>query len=301
MTLAESWNKYSLHCLEKGHSPKTAQGYSDVCKPFISFIGPDKDINDITLDNVQEYLSTIRLGKLSRASIASYTRTIKCYLNYLKKYYDIPLKVCLIPIPKCKPKLVNILNCDELTEIASAVTAENEWITLRNKTIILMMYDSGLRQNEVCLLKRNWIYSDNTMKVLGKGNKERIVPVGRTTRKFLNAYLAKCPYESEYVFVGRRGENLTPNAVKQFMSKVAKKLSFSISSHKLRHNFATNFCLDQYNTVGAMDAYKLQIIMGHEDLTTTLGYIHEAQNIVASRQCVSHMDNVITKCEGWTL
>lgn len=301
MKLSEAWDKYLLHCTEKGHSQKTLTGYKDICLPFIATIGGDKDIMNITMDDVAAYLSRFQKSGLARASISSYSRTIKCFLNYLKKYFDIPLKTSLIPVPKCRPRIVNILTIDDLSELAEAIKTESLWLTLRNKTIILMMLDSGLRQNEVATLRRDCIYKDSTMKVIGKGNKERIVPLGRTTQQFLNEYLRQCPYESDYVFIERRGERLSANAIKLFMSRLNKRLPFDVSSHKLRHNFATNYCLDQYQKFGYMDAYRLKAIMGHNELTTTLGYIHEAEGIIASRESISHMDNVISKCSGWTL
>lgn len=98
-------------------------------------------------------------------------------------------------------------------------------------------------------------YTDNRMTVYGKGDKESIVPLGKLTKQFMLEYIAKCPYMLDTVFVNRRGQPLTGNAVKVLISKLSYKLDFELSSHKLRHNFATNYCIDQYKRYGQIDIY----------------------------------------------
>ena len=87
-------------------------------------------------------------------------------------------------------------------------------------------------------------------------------------------------------------DNLTPDSVKHLISKIGKCLPFPFSSHKLRHNFATNYCLDQYEKHGQIDVYSLMILMGHEDVKTTERYLHFAKQIIASRQHISHLDAI---------
>lgn len=82
---------------------------------------------------------------------------------------------------------------------------------------------------------------------------------------------------------------------KKLVSKMAKKLPFELSSHKLRHNFATNYCLDQYNAYGQVDIYRLMYLMGHEDVSTTRRYLHFANEILASKGCISHVDAIYEK------
>lgn len=133
------------------------------------------------------------------------------------------------------------------------------------------------------------------MTVHGKGNKERIVPMGILTQKYLQKYLELCPYESKYFFVGSTGEPLSCNAVKLFVSRLADNLPFELSSHKLRHNFATNYCIDQYRQFSQVDIYHLMYLMGHEDIATTKRYLHIAYEIIASEGCISHLDMVMSK------
>jgi site-specific recombinase XerD len=86
---------------------------------------------------------------------------------------------------------------------------------------------------------------------------------------------------------------LTANTVRLMVSKLSKQLPFTFSSHKLRHNSAINYCLDQYEKYGTIDIYKLMALLGHEDIKTTRRYLHLANQIIASKSNISHMDKVI--------
>ena len=86
--------------------------------------------------------------------------------------------------------------------------------------------------------------------------------------------------------------------VKNFMWNLAQKLPFEFSSHKLRHNFATNYCIDQYEKHGFVDIYKLMILTGHEDVKTTNRYLHIANQIIVSRESVSHIDKIFQELQG---
>ena len=160
--------------------------------------------------------------------------------------------------------------------------------------MVSLMLDSGLRQNEACLLKTCDVdMSRQILKVFGKGEKERFVPLGNMSRQFLQEYFAKCPYHKKYVFCSKDGSQITRNAVKLFMNKLAAQLPFEFGSHRLRHNFATNFLIDQYNEKGSMDIYALLTILGHEDVKTTERYLHIANQVIYSTSHISHLDKVM--------
>ena len=181
----------------------------------------------------------------------------------------------------------------EIRQIFNAVSCSVDWISCRNKAIISFMLDSGIRQEEVCTLKAsNVLCERNRMVVCGKGDKERTVPLGNHSIALYKEYRKLCPFDSETAFVTKIGKPLIPNTVKLMVSKLGKKLPFEISSHKLRHNFATNYCLDMYYENGKIDIYRLMVIMGHEDISTTRRYLHLANEIIASSECFSHLDKV---------
>lgn len=294
MTLQQSFDNFIFSRRIQGLTDKSISCYVSFVNPFIKFIGSDIEISVVNRDIVNTYIETLFKRALSRATIATYIRHIKIFLKWIEEEYEVCVQADKIKIPKTPKKVLHIYSNEEIKQIFDSVHADEEWIHARNCCIIALMLDSGLRQNEVCtLLRANINFQSCTMKICGKGNKERIVPFGNITKHYIALYNDLCPYQSEYLLVARHGENLTPNAVKLFMSKMAKSLSFPFSSHKLRHNFATNYCINQYEQNGKVDIYSLMLLMGHEDVETTQRYLHFAQQIIATKLSISHLDKIL--------
>lgn len=293
MNIQQAFDNFIISRRLADLSEKTITNYTGFIEPFISFVSADKQIEALHEADVSCYIATLINRPLSRASRATYIRHLKIFCKWLENTYGIQFNAKSIRVPKPNRRLVKIYAEEETAQIFDAIQTDTEWITKRNKCIIALMYDSGLRQAEVCTLKRkNVSFSDNTLVVCGKGNKERTVPLGRLTQRFMKAYFAMCPYTSDDVFVNRRGEPLTCDAVKHMVTKLADKLDFELSSHKLRHNFATNYCIDQYERYGQVDIYRLMYLMGHEDIKTTNRYLHLAMEVIAARNHISHLDKV---------
>lgn len=291
MKLKEVFDSFILSKKLADLSEKTISDYIMFVYPFIKYVGVDSDVLKLTQDDINKYIGTVINKPLSKSTKATYIRHIKVFLKWLQGSYNVIYDYKLIKVPKSPKKQVKIYTVDEIKTILDTISAENDWLTLRNKCIIALMYDSGLRQSEVCTLLRNKVsYSEKRMTVYGKGNKERIVPIGNLVQYYMQNYLSLCPYVSKFVFVNRYGEPLTCNAVKLLVSKISNKLPFELSSHKLRHNFATNYCLDQYENRGQVDIYRLMILLGHEDVETTRRYLHIANEIIGSKDCISHLD-----------
>lgn len=279
------------------HTEKTIQGYKEVLNGFVRFLqsnGVDVLCRNVFID-YQLYLS--KKG-LKSTSVASYLRHIKAFVHWLGEsgVLDDSDLYKVIKMPKQPKKNVKIYTDEEIAQIYTAVSSSPDWVNVRDKAIISLMYDSGLRQAEVC--KINMVDFDsirNILHVHGKGNKDRIVPIGGMTRRYVMEYLKLCPYESSMLLVDRHGSPLTPNAVKLFVGKMKKKLDFEFSSHKLRHNFATNYLIDQYDEYGYFDTYSLMILLGHEEISTTDRYLHLAKQYIATNQRTSHLDKVFKK------
>lgn len=293
MTIIDAFNSFLLKKRLRNLSPKTISAYKSFVSPFIHYVGESSDIMKITTDICLNYISSLYDRQLADATRATYIRHIKAFLHWLKDKYSIPVALSDIEIPKVGKKLVAILTADDIQTILSCISCESEWLRIRNCAIIALMLDSGLRQNEVTtLLQSNIKYKLGYIIVHGKGNKERCVPLGSVSRSLLQKYQELCPYTSNYVFVERHGKPLTNNAVKLMVQKLKKASGIDFSSHKLRHNFATNFCIDRLEESGQCDAYTLQTIMGHENIKTTESYMHYAQSMIASKNCRSHLDRV---------
>lgn len=294
MTLQQAFDDFILSRRLADLSPKTISDYQQFILPFLRSVGVNTAVDDIQQGNINDYIKSLLNRSLSKATRSTYIRHLKIFLKWVQQEYNVNYDCKRIKVPKNPKKQVRIYSDDELLQIFSCIHAESDWMTARNKCIIALMYDSGLRQSEVCHLKRSCVYfSEKRMVVYGKGSKERIVPLGALTARFMKDYFALCPYSADTVFVNRRGAPLTCNAVKLLVGKISDKLDFEFSSHKLRHNFATNYCIDQYEENGQIDIYRLMVIMGHEDVETTRRYLHHANEIIGTKNSISHLDKVI--------
>lgn len=120
-----------------------------------------------------------------------------------------------------------------------------------------------------------------------------MVSLGSLSSKLVKDYIEKCPFTMDkQVFLDRRGNVLSGNAVRLFVYRLEKQLDFKFSSHKLRHNFATNFCINNIREKGQTCVYDLAVLMGHESIETTKKYEHFAHEMIAAENCISHLDNV---------
>lgn len=294
MELEKAYENFILSRKLADLMPKTIINYQFTLTPLVKYLGADTQVESITQENLYSYLATIIDKPISKATKSTYIRHIKVFLTWLDSTYEVQYNFKRIKVPKIPKKDVYIYSDDEFKQILDCVSAETEWIVYRNKAIISLMYDSGLRQSEVCSLKcSRTLFPEKRMTVYGKGNKERIVPLGNVSIYFLKKYLALCPFKSKYVFVDRRGNSITCNTVKMLIYKISKKVPFEFSSHKLRHNFATNYCLDQYERKGQIDIYSLKALLGHSDIETTERYLHLAMGIIAGRESISHLDKIL--------
>jgi len=294
MTLQEVFDNFITSRKLADLSQSTITDYVNFLKPFLRAYGGENDFFELTNEAIDAYIQSLLNRDISKATRSTYIRNLRIFLHWAEREYPVKYDARKIKIPKTPKKAVRIYSDEDIKIIFDSIHHDIRWVEKRNRCIVALMYDSGLRQSEVCTLQKRHLYlSMNRMTVCGKGSKERTVPLGKTAKQYLQEYLAECPYDTEYVFMGHNGKPLTCNAVKLFISKLAKLLPFELSSHKLRHNFATNYCLDQYRTRNSVDIFRLMYLMGHEDIETTKRYLHFANEIIASEGCLSHLDNML--------
>lgn len=294
MTVEKAFENFIRSRQLKGLSSTTLDSYRLLTARFIEYICLDTEMENITQEHIEQFIESLFGRSLSIASISSYIRNTRIFLKWYERKHDVQYSAAEISIPRTPKKLVRLYTPEEIEIIFKAVNTCSPWLDARNRAMIALMLDSGIRRGEVCTLEiKNVNFDTGRMKVCGKGNKERFVPLGHFSMLALKKYLRMRPYDSEKVFVSYHGEELTCNAVRLMTSDLQKQLPFEFSSHKLRHNFATNYLVNQYEMCGHMDIYQLMAIMGHEDTLTTQRYLHEAKNIIASRDCISHLDKVL--------
>ncbi len=297
MRLDTALDFFLSNCYIKGLLPRSIENYEKFVRRFISVVG-NPELEDLNYTVVQDYLVGLYQAKLSKATIGTYIRHLRVFFRYLEseKYIeDISSK---IKPPKQPKKLVRIYTDEEIKQIFEVIDIIPDWMRYRNCAVIALMLDSGLRLNEVCGIGvSDYDIRQGFILIHGKGDKERLVPVGQFAKYYLRRYMAAVPVilpegEGNYLFVNRDGSPLTRNAVKLLVQKLKNRLPFEFSCHKLRHNFATNYCIDEYTSHGQVDIYKLMILLGHEDIQTTRRYLHLANQIILSKSNVSHLDKI---------
>lgn len=292
MTLAQALEEFLFQKRLAGLAEDSIQNYRATISLMVAYLGSEMPLETLSYDLVTKYILDLYKKPISRGTISSYIRNDRIFLRWAHTEYGLKFDPARIKVPKPPKKNVHIYNDSELQLVFSLVKTSVKWITARNRAIIALMLDSGLRQCEVCGLLKSDIDRDRmVMKVTGKGAKDRMVPLGKFALSLMDDYLNSCPFtDNVYVFLDRRGNVLSGNAVRLFVNRLEKQLPFKLSSHKLRHNFATNYCIDHVRITGKSDVYDLSILMGHESIETTKKYEHFAHEIIAAENSISHLD-----------
>ena len=276
---------------EKGLSPKSVGAYLHDVQLLADFLGEDK-IADATFEELQKFLKHLYesdFNARSQARIVSGMRAFYRYLIYARQREDDPTE--LLDAPKIGMHLPDVLTVEEIEKIFSVIdlsTPEGH----RNRAMVEVMYGCGLRVSELVTLRlSNLFFDDGFIKVVGKGNKERLIPIGTTAMKMVNLYvdgnrkLLKIKKgEEDYVFLNRRGAHLTREMVFMLVKKwvAAAGINKTVSPHTVRHSFATHLI------EGGADLRAVQQMLGHESITTTEIYTHLDQDYLRTNIALFH-------------
>ena len=271
--------------LERSLSENSIEAYvNDVSKlkEYSEMQKRPRKPDNIDLDFLQGFLAYIYefgLSARTQARIISGVKGLYRYLCYEGICESDP--TTLLEAPKIGQKLPEVLSIAEIDEIISVIDlSSNEG--QRNKAIIETLYSCGLRVSELINLKISNLYrSDGFFKVTGKGNKERLVPVGKKAINEIDKYfddarakLNIAPGHEDYVFLNRRGKQLTRVMIFTIIKRLMPLTSIkkNISPHSFRHSFATHL------VEGGADLRAVQEMLGHESITTTEIYTHLDRN-----------------------
>jgi len=266
--------------LERGLSENSIESYSlDVVK-LIRFLD-DNNINttplSISSNTLKEFIYQVAkvVNERSQARLISGLKSFFNYLLFEDYREDNPLE--LIESPRIGRKLPETLSIEDIDELSAAVDLskpEGE----RNRAIIETLYGCGLRVSELTSLKlSDLFFEEGFIKVTGKGDKERFVPIGPLTQKYITIYRKEVrihlniqPSFEDTLFLNRRGKQLTRAMIFTIVKRLAEKISLqkNISPHTFRHSFATHLLEN-----GA-DLSAIQLMLGHESITTTEIYVH---------------------------
>ena len=280
------WNKLVSNFnvflkLEKSLSQNSIDAYiSDIkkLKSFFEFIGKDIKPVEVKLSDLKHFIEWLNKLGMSSGTQARVISGIKGFYKYLLLEDIIQTDpTTLLESPRIGRKLPDILSVEEIDKIMAAIDLSKPQ-GQRNKAILETLYSCGLRVSELTNLKISNLYSDlGYVKILGKGNKERLVPISSRAIKEINLYfedrrrLPSVAREDEnIVFLNRRGKKLTRVMVFTIVKELVKKINLrkNVSPHTFRHSFATHLI------EGGADLRAVQEMLGHESILTTEIYTH---------------------------
>lgn len=275
--------EFLLDCELRGLSPRTIKGLRNILNSFNNYIQNEYKIhlNEVTSSNVKGYviyyLNELKRSELYINSIIKYLRMFYVYMEE-NEYVDInPMKkVKFVKEPKT---IINTFNDKEVKRML-LVWSGRSFLEIRNKTIVSILFETGIRNTELCDITLNDIINDNAILIHGKGNKQRLVPISIELRKILEKYLrcresySKDKIETNYLFISYRHNNkLTVETIERIIKTTGQmanvRKGIRCSPHTIRHYYA------EFNIRNKMDLYSVSRLLGHESTQITNIYLRQ--------------------------
>lgn len=275
--------QYEEHLvLVRNLSDNSIRGYISDLNSLLEHINKlgVREFKDLELKHIRSWLAYLQSNGASRSTLARRIVSIRAFTYWAasQKWIESDIGAAL-EVPKPLRKLPEVLNQEEANTVVEAMqlraseepTPEN----LRDLAIIEVLYASGIRVSELCGLNiRDLDFGRNTLQVLGKGNKERVVPLGLPAVRALQSYLEfardsfKNSKSGDAVFLGARGKRIDQRIARAIVNDAMKAIGSNMSPHGLRHTAATHLL------EGGADLRTVQEILGHSSLSTTQIYTH---------------------------
>ena len=266
---------------ERRLSKNTKIAYLHDLEVFLSFLSKHfgheiqlTDLENVNLSDFRGFLTQIQISGLSKPSAARTISTIRNFFKYLERESGITNNsIGLIKSPKLGrplPKALNIPDAKNSINMAGEL-AKNHWVGVRDIAVLHLLYGCGLRINEALSMNGDNIPISETITIIGKGGKQRLIPVLPSVKDAINRYLDICPFQiipDGPLFFGARGKRLNPAIIQKAMRTIqgALNLPATATPHALRHSFGTHLLAN-----GA-DLRAIQELLGHASLSTTQRY-----------------------------
>ena len=272
-----------LKTIKQRDKDTTVNSYSEDIYKYLEYM-ESKNISsalDISYNNLLDYLKYLDDNKYEVSSVSRKIVSIKAFHKYLSENYNVIDISTKINTPRFYRKLPNILTIEEVDNLLD-IKLDTPF-DYRNKAMLELMYSSGLRVSELINLELSDIdLNNNYVRCFGKGSKERIVPIGEYSSKYLSIYIneyrdsMKKSYYTEKIFLNNHGKEMTRQGFFKIIKKIAKDkdINKNITPHMLRHSFATHLLNN-----GA-DLRTIQEMLGHSSISTTQIYTNVTNDIL---------------------
>ena len=264
--------------VERNASPRTVAAYRHALEKFKHFAGDQSSWNDCTAQQFRGFLLECMKSGMARSYVRLTFAALRSFYKYLVEregFRDNPLREVQLPkMEKKLPVVLSVGQVDELLTVPKKTERQNQapaWAAARDMAMMELFYSSGLRLSELVALNVADVDTfSETVRVIGKGRKERMVPVGELALKAIQQYRFEAGIQSGPLFISKLRKRMSSRSIWLMLKKHLSETSIQlrISPHKLRHSFATHL-LDN----GA-DLRSVQTLLGHANLSTTQIYTH---------------------------
>lgn len=262
---------------ERRYSEHTVDAYARDLSQFFDFFETPQTIGSLSkmqISDFRRYISSRHCQLISKTSLTRKLSSIRNFFHWLNRKGIVQNSaVSILSSPKkdkVLPRALEIQQAKDLIEEAPNFEKEN-WQQLRDIAIFTLLYGCGLRISEAVNTNIGDFDNRDFLRIKGKGNKERIVPILPIVTRSINAYLEACPYSHNHgdpIFLGARGERISPRIIERQMEKIRNYMGLpsNLTPHSLRHSFATHLLAN------GTDLRSIQELLGHASLSTTQRY-----------------------------
>jgi len=276
----DSLERFLAHLTgERRLSAKTVEAYARDIGQLLAFLQSHygkplaaKDLAAVTLFDFRAFLASRREAGVGSATLNRQLSAIRTYLRYLDRRHDITnAAIALLKSPKRRHTLPKPLSVSGAKAVITDTDAREPWIAARNQAVFSLLYGAGLRIGEALSLTSAELPLTDTLRITGKGEKTRLVPLLPVIRDAVAHYASTCPYDlapDTPLFRGAKGGPLSPRIIRRDMQRLRGALGLpeTATPHALRHSFATHLL------AGGGDLRTIQQLLGHESLSTTQRY-----------------------------
>ena len=311
LTIDELVARYTVSNQADGKSPKTIAWYADILTQFLRYLkanGYQCTLSTFNIDITRGYILFLQRRPrfqghpfISQKGDLLSPKTVQCHARVLKAFstwlyeeeYTNLNRLRNLKLPRATTRIMDPLKPEEVKKVINTINRKS-YSGERNHAVLVTLLDSGLRASELAnITLSNLNLKDGCIRITGKGNKERIVPIGKFVQMELSHYIEKIrpqvhSGDCNNLFLAQRGRRMTPNTVKMVFSKLARSSKVHrLHAHLCRHTFAVNYLLN------GGDIFSLREILGHTTLEMVNHYLHfTSSQITAQHHKYSPMDRI---------